>query len=71
MSWSDLTNKQRHMVLHREEILAVWRISRALDSVFPTKCENPVYVPVSSLDPKPCQHCQVLYKNHTFQVTLR
>jgi hypothetical protein len=70
-TWPSLTDSQQRMVIHREEALAAWRNSRALNSVFSTKCEDMVYTAVSAPNPLPCQKCRELYENHTFQVALR
>lgn len=68
--WCELSPKEKKAVLRREEVLARWRNSRALDAVFSTKCTDTVYGAVGQ-DPPPCEECKYLYQVKTFTAALR
>lgn len=68
--WCELSVKEKRAVLRREEVLARWRNSRAVDAVFSTGCTNTVYGAVGQ-DPPACEECKSLYELKTFMAALR
>ncbi|KAJ3528013.1 hypothetical protein NMY22_g9566 [Coprinellus aureogranulatus] len=68
--WSELSATERKAVLRREEVLARWKNSRAVSSVFSSTCLNTVYGAVGA-DPPACEECKSLYDLKTFRAALR
>ena len=51
--WKDLTAEQQKMVLHREELSQLWKISHPTSAIFSSACEVTVYGSPSG-PPRPC-----------------
>jgi hypothetical protein len=69
VSWRDLTSKQQRMVLRREEMLYLWKVSRSTQSIYAAGCETTVYASPAG-NPNPCAECLSLYNLHKFTVAL-
>lgn len=65
--WKDLSVQQQKMVLSREELSQLWKISRAACSIFSS--EVTVHGSAST-PPRPCSKCDGLYKVHKFLVAI-
>ena len=66
--WKDLTAEQK-MVLRREELSQLWKISHPTSAIFSSACEVTVYGSPSG-PPRPCSECDGLYKVHKFLVAI-
>jgi len=69
ISWKDLSAGQQKMVLRREELSQLWKISRPTSSIFSSACEVTVHGSPSA-PPRPCSECDGLYKVHKFLVAI-
>jgi len=67
--WKDLSAQQQKMVLRREELSQLWKISRPTRSIFSLACEVTVHGSASA-PPRPCSECDDLYKVHMFLVAI-
>lgn len=67
--WSDLTEKEKQMVLCREEALQKWKVSRSVGTIYSAKCESIVHMSIDK-SPTPCVECLALHKTHSFVVAL-
>jgi len=65
----DLTNKQQRMVLRREEMLFLWRVSRSTQSIYAASCETIIHASPTA-NPEPCTECLNLYNLHKFTIAL-
>jgi len=67
--WKDLSARQQKMVLRREELTQLWKISRSTSSIFSSACEVTVHGSASA-PLRPCSECDGLYKVHKFLVAI-
>ncbi len=67
--WKDLDARQQRMVIRREELSQVWKISRPTGSIFAATCEVTVHRSASA-PPRPCSECDGLYNIHKFLVAI-
>jgi len=67
--WKNLDARQQKMVIRREELSQVWKISRPTGSIFSSTCEVTVHQSASA-HPYPCSECDGLYKVHKFLVAI-
>ncbi|KAF8803503.1 hypothetical protein BYT27DRAFT_7259964 [Phlegmacium glaucopus] len=67
--WKDLSARQQKMVLRREELSQLWKISRSTSSIFSSACEVTVHGSASA-PLRPCSECDGLYKVHKFLVAI-